>query len=923
MDRADKKPHKISPLELLKYLLIGSFLYVAVTLYETDFGLVIYNNGVYRDLASELRAMWQCLAATHKFTFAFMISAFAYAAYEFQASLRPSVSSKASEGTENNPGGNAPSHQHLHWYDYTVAFLAVAGLIIGRIYNNLDTILDNDLDCILGLVVAADSLGLYFIACYLILFAKKFMAWLLGRPLPCPTDYFSYVLARWIDRFEANLFLYSWLAIILAWIPYNIFKFPAGLGHDAYYQIEEYFGILPLAYRYWPVASTLFMGSLVEIGQILTGSLTLGLFFMAVVHMLICSAMLAYTMPEARRFGIPVQWRCLMLLTYQFSPIFFSYQTSVIKDNLFSCLVVVFTFLLARLLFFNKSSNKDNCYMLCAIAFLCCIFRSNGMYITVFCLLAILIPNLRKQATYLKNNFHPICCALAAALVMFTVYNWGLARVINFPKDGIKEALSIPFQQTARYVRDHGREVTFEERQAIDAVLNYVLIPDAYCGVLSDFVKITYRKDNSKLPAYFVVWFKQFFKHPLVYVESLLANSSGFFYLDADTIWIYSSPRNHDQMNYEIPPVMAKLKAVALSFTECVWRLPFVNLFSDVAFSFYVVIYILFLTVKNKDLRIFWLLVPSLVGILVCIASPTFFNGGVRYAMPVAYSLPFIIGLCLCKAPEAEEEGTSFQSEGTPTALAQTKATPTGSAQLETRPTAPAQIDVHPETSPTSIQPLTSSTEAEPDYPLLVTLSILLLLTSILASAVILDKTTTDFSLRASDQKASVFKYVGGPQDFLTNPKCAIKLTAPKNATPTFYKIRNDSICEIGLLYNRNYYVYSATRDPNADLVDLDNWSYSTLVRKHDRVKLDPINPILKLFFKSASGKEVEAVFYKYDLKAKQVTWRANGIRYSIVFTKAKNQRQVPGSVKPYYPQLYRLIDLFDLAREAVKNDLE
>ena len=46
MDRADKKPHKISPLELLKYLLIGSFLYVAVTLYETDFGLVIYNNGV-------------------------------------------------------------------------------------------------------------------------------------------------------------------------------------------------------------------------------------------------------------------------------------------------------------------------------------------------------------------------------------------------------------------------------------------------------------------------------------------------------------------------------------------------------------------------------------------------------------------------------------------------------------------------------------------------------------------------------------------------------------------------------------------------------------------------------------------------------------------------------------------------------------
>ena len=33
--------------------------------------------------------------------------------------------------------------------------------------------------------------------------------------------------------------------------------------------------------------------------------------------------------------------------------------------------------------------------------------------------------------------------------------------------------LSIPFQQTARYVKEHGKEVTKEEKMTINKVLNY------------------------------------------------------------------------------------------------------------------------------------------------------------------------------------------------------------------------------------------------------------------------------------------------------------------------------------------------------------------------------------------------------------------------------------------------------------------
>ena len=89
-------------------------------------------------------------------------------------------------------------------------------------------------------------------------------------------------------------------------------------------------------------------------------------------------------------------------------------------------------------------------------------------------------------------------------------------------------ALSIPFQQTALYVKTCGDEVTEEERAVIDSVLDYDKLGQ-YNPVLSDPVKTTYRFDDSKLPEYFRVWFQMFLKHPGIYVEAFLLKSYGFF----------------------------------------------------------------------------------------------------------------------------------------------------------------------------------------------------------------------------------------------------------------------------------------------------------------------------------------------------------------------------------------------------------
>ena len=58
-------------------------------------------------------------------------------------------------------------------------------------------------------------------------------------------------------------------------------------------------------------------------------------------------------------------------------------------------------------------------------------------------------------------------------------------------------------QQTARYIRDYGNEVTDDERTAIEKVLDYDAIAQSYMPELSDGVKQYYKNPGKgDLPRY-------------------------------------------------------------------------------------------------------------------------------------------------------------------------------------------------------------------------------------------------------------------------------------------------------------------------------------------------------------------------------------------------------------------------------------
>ena len=89
--------------------------------------------------------------------------------------------------------------------------------------------------------------------------------------------------------------------------------------------------------------------------------------------------------------------------------------------------------------------------------------------------------------------------------------------------------LSIPFQQTARYVKYYGNDVSTEEEKVIRKVLDYDTIGKNYDPDLSDPVKNTYKQKDEYLKDYFNIWFEMLKKHPTAYIQATLNGTYGYW----------------------------------------------------------------------------------------------------------------------------------------------------------------------------------------------------------------------------------------------------------------------------------------------------------------------------------------------------------------------------------------------------------
>lgn len=449
--------------------------------------------------------------------------------------------------------------------------------------------------------------------------------------------------AEWEPRtpkiFERRPFLCSWAVIFLCWLPFAVIRYPAGIEYDAHFQIEQFLGFRPMT-AHWPPFSSALMGGFVWLGDALFRSYDVGIFAFVLFQALVSSAILAYTVKTMGDLGVARSWRLVSLLIYALAVAYPSYLTAAVKDALFSAATVLFVTLLIRCLYLSQ--KRGTCVFLGVAALLMCLLRKNGIYVLILCFIVLLF-----RALFRKNRARlPMVVALGAACLLYFGYEKALLPALDIPPGSVAEALSVPFQQTARYVRDHPGDVTEKEREIIGAVLDYERLESGvYNPDLSDPVKETYHGDTRALLRYMGVWASQFFRHPGTYFQATLANSCGFYYPDARNLILYDNLEVYEKFNFSDPPALRPAKNWLYTYVASMDTLPGLMLLGSAGFNTWLTAYFVVCALRRRDKKLLLALLPSVVGILVCVAGPTYTWNGVRYALPYMYATPLLAGL--------------------------------------------------------------------------------------------------------------------------------------------------------------------------------------------------------------------------------------------------------------------------------------
>ena len=537
--------------------------------------------------------------------------------------------------------------KNIVWFNILSILFSIF-MVVGNSYNEI-----NSWDFIFGsiplfLISIVMLLGFYFLFYRGIYFIYEFV----NNNSFIQTHAKNNKILNYI--FVEHPFISTFIILLICWLPYIIAFYPGILSPDPSNQIKQFFG-LDTQYREYvimldesvgitnhhPVMHTLLLGGCVKLGMML-GSANFGIFIFSMIQITLLISVLACTICYMKKLNTPFWLRILTLSIYAFIPVFPFYSMSLVKDVMFSVFVMFYIILLFDLIKFSKEKYSiKKMVILIILMLLIMLCRNNGIYLVVMSFPFLLFID--------KKNRWRILGVLIIPILIFEGYNKILLPAFKVTPGSIREMLSIPFQQTARYVKEYGDEVTSDEKQAIDKILGYDTLASRYEPEKSDAVKNEYNKyaTDEDLKEYFRVWFKQFIKHPTVYLEATINNTYGYFYPDAKNWYFYYKYDKRleeagiDYHYNSLKPV----RTVLSSYGEVIPYIPVIGNVVNIASSVWICMIIFVFLIYKKMYKYLIYLTPVISLVLVCIASPV--NTYFRYAMPYVFSIPIIIAMFL------------------------------------------------------------------------------------------------------------------------------------------------------------------------------------------------------------------------------------------------------------------------------------
>ena len=285
------------------------------------------------------------------------------------------------------------------------------------------------------------------------------------------------LIKRYEEALNDHPFKTSFISIFLVITIFMIAFYPIVLSPDPAFQIKMYLNV-PTKYIRWviqrdpninmtnhhPILQTYLLGWALSIGRHLLND-NFGLFLYTITQSLIYSSCLACTIKFLKKHNINSKYILIITLLYMFVPMYPFYSVSAVKDTYYTVFFIYFVLFLYELVLNREKEIKVSyAILLFIISLFLCLFRQNGIYIIL-----ILFP---IMCFYSINNIKKLSCVFFSILIVIWCFNNILIPCLGISDGSIREALSVPFQQTARLVKYHEDIISEEDKVIIDNVIN-------------------------------------------------------------------------------------------------------------------------------------------------------------------------------------------------------------------------------------------------------------------------------------------------------------------------------------------------------------------------------------------------------------------------------------------------------------------
>ncbi|MBR1707672.1 MAG: hypothetical protein IJ719_02435 [Clostridia bacterium] len=449
------------------------------------------------------------------------------------------------------------------------------------------------------------------------------------------------ILFRIIKYIQSRPFSASFSFLLLCYLPSLVISYPAIFMGDTVDQIKEALSSGPYGNAH-PFLHTMIIRLCLKIGLSFS-SVNMGIFIYTIIQMLVIILAISWSVKRLSDIGAPIQVQLLLLICYAVTPFLRAYLFLVTKDVLFSAilfLVVISGFSYAL------EGKKRYFFFLFFFSLLTMLFRLEGIIHVVVFLISIYMIFLQRRKQCLL--------VIMSCITGYVLWTNIILPALNVIPGSRGEPFSIPFQQTAYYVKKLNDEVEQEEREAIDAVLDYNLIGQNYSAYNADPVKSTFREDctSEELKRYLLTWLKMGLKHPEIYLNAFISQKYNMFYPITENVsLLYSYGYSQFLMKSNIfqgrvfyprwtRPIQTRLDEIE----EIIARSPIFGISYSHAFIMWILVLWTFYLIDKKAKRSIAFISPLLIHVILLLLGPM--DGMyIRYLYPIALILPFEIAM--------------------------------------------------------------------------------------------------------------------------------------------------------------------------------------------------------------------------------------------------------------------------------------